>query len=478
MFNMHPYRLQSIPDLRDHIITYLVRYLYLFILTFTVLVIYNHGHVLVHQSTPTGQDSQFSDGYLTSHHDYVDLTKQLTHCNSTDYKLSINYCDAYATSRNKHLKDIILLSSDRELFDFKRCTMSNCFDIDRCDAQGPIKVHIVPSETDGTRVKAINETSTIHEAILKVIRSSQHHEADASKACLFISEDDLIDRDPLSPNFRSYAYDVFNMSNYYGMNYIMFNLYSGTWPDYREDDFGNMNVGAAIVAKASNSQRHHRSKFDISLPLFAYDHPLSKPDKLMNDNIDRSFFLTFKGKRYVIGQGSETRNSLRHIDNDRDVVILTTCRHGKNWKDAIDDLCDKDDSRYSTYDFIDLMKNSTFCLTPRGRRLGSFRFLEALQYACIPVIMSDGWVQPFDELIDWNCAAVQIDEQFLPLVADTLRDVERDIIEAARRRGQAIYANHLASIEQIILSTLEIVQRRVESLKKCGVDVESASMQI
>lgn len=336
-------------------------------------------------------------------------------------------------------------------------------------------IHIYP---EAFKVSSISST---YQKILSVIETSSYFEPNASKACLFISRYDYLDRDPLSPDFQKNLPTSPSIDN--GKNHIFFNLYSGTWPDYNEMDFAGYDPGYSMIFKASSSYKHFRPDFDISLPLFSKNHPKRGTSFLLNDGEaestqdslikikevdtkapkERSNLMVFKGKRYTHGIGSETRNMLHHLHNDRDILIYTTCKHGKRWKDIKDERCTKDILEYEKFDYQELMTNSTFCLVPRGRRLGSFRFLEALSVGCIPVLLSNNWVKPFDSVIDWRQAVIDADERNLLQLPEMLRAYDWRTIEALKSQSIAIYESYFSSVEKIVITSLKILEERIHS---------------
>nr|XP_054773068.1 exostosin-1b-like [Lytechinus pictus] len=111
---------------------------------------------------------------------------------------------------------------------------------------------------------------------------------------------------------------------------------------------------------------------------------------------------------------------------------------------------------HSRYDYQVLLHNSTFCLVPRGRRLGSFRFLESLQAACVPMLLSNGWELPFSEVIDWSKAVVFGDERLLLQVPSIVRSITAEQILLLRQQTQFLWTRYFSSTEKIVHTTLEV----------------------
>ncbi|XP_023606698.1 exostosin-1 isoform X3 [Myotis lucifugus] len=346
--------------------------------------------------------------------------------------------------------------ANSSIYKGKKCRMESCFDFTLCKKNG-FKVYVYPQQ----KGEKIAES---YQNILAAIEGSRFYTSDPSQACLFVLSLDTLDRDQLSPqyvhNLRSKVQSLHLWNN--GRNHLIFNLYSGTWPDYTEDV--GFDIGQAMLAKASISTENFRPNFDVSIPLFSKDHPRTGGERgfLKFNTIPplRKYMLVFKGKRYLTGIGSDTRNALYHVHNGEDVLLLTTCKHGKDWQKHKDSRCDRDNTEYEKYDYREMLHNATFCLVPRGRRLGSFRFLEALQAACVPVMLSNGWELPFSEVINWNQAAVIGDERLLLQIPSTIRSIHQDKILALRQQTQFLWEAYFSSVEKIVLTTLEVMSSR------------------
>ncbi|VDM61220.1 unnamed protein product [Angiostrongylus costaricensis] len=238
---------------------------------------------------------------------------------------------------------------------------------------------------------------------------SRYAVSDLNEACLYIVSVDTIDRDKISENYvrnvdwyiSNLPADVWND----GTNHIIFNLYHGTFPDYSDHNLG-FKTGKAMIARASPNIQN-----------------------AVSFKTRDQYIVSFKGKRYVY------------------VLIVI----GRNHNFVI-----------FRWDYEAMMANSTFCLTPRGRR-----FLEALRFGCIPVVLSDDWILPFDEIIDWSNAVVVIPEADVLLagfcgsilVPDILYTYTPQDIFQMKQHGFYIYYRYFSSVEKIVITALQVKLR-------------------
>lgn len=181
----------------------------------------------------------------------------------------------------------------------RSCRMETCFDFTKC--YDNFLVYVYPPEPVNS-LGASPPISPNYQKIISVITESRYYTKDPEKACLFVLGIDTLDRDSLSDDYVRNVPSRLQRLPYWnnGRNHIIFNLYSGTWPDYVENSLG-FDPGDAILAKASMSIQQMRPGFDVSIPLFHKHFPLRAGNtgtgSANNFPANKKYLLAFKGKR-------------------------------------------------------------------------------------------------------------------------------------------------------------------------------------
>ncbi|KAL9313449.1 hypothetical protein ACSQ67_018901 [Phaseolus vulgaris] len=73
--------------------------------------------------------------------------------------------------------------------------------------------------------------------------------------------------------------------------------------------------------------------------------------------------------------------------------------------------------------YIQYMKSSKYCICAKGYEVNSPRVVEAIFFECVPVIISDNFVPPFFEMLNWESFAVFVLEKDIPNLKSILLSI-------------------------------------------------------
>ncbi|KAL3532026.1 hypothetical protein ACH5RR_005547 [Cinchona calisaya] len=84
--------------------------------------------------------------------------------------------------------------------------------------------------------------------------------------------------------------------------------------------------------------------------------------------------------------------------------------------------------------YYEMMRKSRYCICPSGYEVASPRMVEALYMGCVPVLIKEGYVIPFSDVLNWKAFSVIIPVKDIPNLKKILMGIpQRQYIKMQRR---------------------------------------------
>lgn len=341
-------------------------------------------------------------------------------------------------------------SSKPKLGDSK-CSYHTCFDVYHCgyNDEYRITVYIYPPAkyVDEAGVSIQLPMSKEFGEVIQTVADSIYYTSDPERACLFLPPIDLLNQNNLILEKTSQILASLPRWND-GTNHLLFNMLSGSMPDYNT----SLDVyrDKALLAGGGFSVWSYRRTYDVSIPVF---NPLVTHVRLEKSYVESREWHVISAQ---IGLHAEYKRDLHAAaaESGGKMLILDHCE-GQAFNYSV--RC----NGQQMVDYPEILEDATFCLVIRGSRLGQSSLSDALMAGCIPVIVADGYVLPFSEVIDWKRAAITIREEELSNVLNVLSRYSQPAMRNMRRQATFLWETYFSSMSAITLTTLQIINDRV-----------------
>jgi len=368
-----------------------------------------------------------------------------------------------AIVKKLHLKQIknlpeatVELSSPAKKTDLN-CKMYSCFNIYRCgttvEHRTKLSIYLYPlhryKDQNGNFINTAFSREFVE--LYYTILESEFYTDNPENACILIPPIDLLNQmsiQDIDQTSRLLA-TFFHQNN--GLNnHLIFNMIPGVYPTF--STAFEVNHGKAILAGGGFSIWTYRALYDVSIPVFS---------AASQELIDVDWEHRFRPWFLVSSQPnihSEFRSVLKTIERSEiDFLLLEKCRHLPEELPVLT-RCHGPEHRV---DYPEILLQGKFCLVLPTTRLGQTVLSDAMSAGCIPVIVSDTYILPFSEVLDWPQASVIIKEENLGNIYSVLRSLSPEAVAMKSAFARFYYERYFSSMSAITLTTLNIINGRV-----------------
>ncbi|KAF3338836.1 glycosyltransferase [Carex littledalei] len=163
-----------------------------------------------------------------------------------------------------------------------------------------------------------------------------------------------------------------------------------------------------------------------------------------------------------------TAGPLPSLGNRTLLAFFAGGRHGRVREILFEHWKDRDLQLFPVYeyfpkglDYYSFMMRSRFCLCPSGFEVSSPRIAEAIWAECVPVIISEGYVLPFSDVLQWNEFSISISVADIPNLKDLLAAIPEEKIERLREGVKAVKRHFVLNQQPIRFDMFNMILHSV-----------------
>ncbi|PWA62913.1 exostosin family protein [Artemisia annua] len=182
---------------------------------------------------------------------------------------------------------------------------------------------------------------------------------------------------------------------------------------------------------------------------------------LCNSDVNKEYFELGKDVSLPETLVRSSKNPLRELGgkppSQRSVLAFFAGRmHGnlrpillKHWENKDPDMKIFGKLQKNNTSYVEYMKSSKYCICAKGYEVNSPRVVEAIFHECVPVIISDNFVPPFFEILNWESFSVFVQEKDIPNLKNILLAISYKRYRVMQARVKKVQKHFLWHVKPV-----------------------------